>query len=140
MSSIVEKKYLEELASFIGKKVRVESADGTYEGTLVAIDPSLNLILEVKGEETSRIIFSSKIVNKVSLLEELFDLRALAERLNRVFPNMVKLREDIGAIIVMDKIKITKAGVVEGTGPSAEKAKQVYEAYLEELRSKKENP
>ncbi|MGC9211074.1 MAG: Lsm family RNA-binding protein [Nitrososphaeria archaeon] len=138
MSSIVEKKYIEELASMIGKKVRVDTDEGEAEGTLVAVDPSLNLILEMKAETTIRIIYSSKSVKKITLLEELFDLKGLADRLNRVFPNMVKLREDIGAIIVMDKIKVTKSGVVEGTGPSAEKAKQVYEAYLQELRAKKE--
>ena len=138
MSSIVEKKYIEELASMVGKKVRVDTDNGEVEGTLVAIDPSLNLILEMKAETTIRIIYSSKSIKKIMLLEELFDLKGLADRLNRIFPNMVKLREDIGAIIVMDKIKVTKSGVVEGTGPSAEKAKQVYEAYLQELRSKKE--
>ncbi|MDP8023432.1 MAG: Lsm family RNA-binding protein [Nitrososphaeria archaeon] len=138
MSSIVEKKYIEELASMIGKKVRVNTDEGEAEGTLVAVDPSLNLILEMKAETTIRIVYSSKSVKKITLLEELFDLKGLADRLNRVFPNMVKLREDIGAIIVMDKIKVTKSGVVEGTGPSAEKAKQVYEAYLQELRAKKE--
>ncbi|MGC8664735.1 MAG: Lsm family RNA-binding protein [Nitrososphaeria archaeon] len=138
MSSIVEKKYIEELASMIGKKVRVDTDEGEAEGTLVAVDPSLNLILEMKAETTIRIVYSSKSVKKITLLEELFDLKGLADRLNRVFPNMVKLREDIGAIIVMDKIKVTKSGVVEGTGPSAEKAKQVYEAYLQELRAKKE--
>jgi len=138
LSSIVEKKYIEELASMIGKKVRVDTDEGEAEGTLVAVDPSLNLILEMKAETTIRIVYSSKSVKKITLLEELFDLKGLADRLNRVFPNMVKLREDIGAIIVMDKIKVTKSGVVEGTGPSAEKAKQVYEAYLQELRAKKE--
>jgi len=138
LSSIVEKKYIEELASMVGKKVRVDTDNGEVEGTLVAIDPSLNLILEMKAETTIRIIYSSKSIKKIMLLEELFDLKGLADRLNRIFPNMVKLREDIGAIIVMDKIKVTKSGVVEGTGPSAEKAKQVYEAYLQELRSKKE--
>ncbi len=138
MSSIVEKKYIEELASIVGKKVRVYTDEGEVEGTLVAVDPSLNLILEMKAETTIRIVYSSKSVKKITLLEELFDLKGLADRLNRVFPNMVKLREDIGAIIVMDKIKVTKSGVVEGTGPSAEKAKQVYEAYLQELRAKKE--
>ncbi len=138
MSSIVEKKYIEELASMIGKKVRVDTEEGEAEGTLIAIDPSLNLILEIKAETATRIVYSSRYIKKITLLEELFDLKGLADRLNKVFPNMVKLREDIGAIIVMDKIKVTKSGVVEGTGPSAEKAKQVYEAYLQELKSKKE--
>jgi len=138
LSSLVEKKYIEELSSIVGKRVRVDTEEGEVEGTLIAVDPLLNLIIEIKAETTIRIVYSSKVVKKITLLEELFDLKGLADRLNRVFPNMVKLREDIGAIIVMDKIKVTKSGVVEGTGPSAEKVKQVYEAYLQELKSKKE--
>ena len=138
MSSLVEKKYIEELSSIVGKRVRVDTEEGEVEGTLIAVDPLLNLIIEVKAETTIRIVYSSKVVKKITLLEELFDLKGLADRLNKVFPNMVKLREDIGAIIVMDKIKVTKSGVVEGTGPSAEKVKQVYDAYLQELKSKKE--
>ncbi|MFP3214442.1 MAG: hypothetical protein GU362_06420 [Thaumarchaeota archaeon] len=138
MSSLVEKKYIEELSSIVGKRVRVDTEEGEVEGTLIAVDPLLNLIIEIKAETTIRIVYSSKVVKKITLLEELFDLKGLADRLNKVFPNMVKLREDIGAIIVMDKIKVTKSGVVEGTGPSAEKVKQVYDAYLQELKSKKE--
>ncbi|MFP3133355.1 MAG: Lsm family RNA-binding protein [Nitrososphaeria archaeon] len=138
MSSLVEKKYIEELSSIVGKRVRVDTEEGEVEGTLIAVDPLLNLIIEIKSETTIRIVYSSKVVKKITLLEELFDLKGLADRLNKVFPNMVKLREDIGAIIVMDKIKVTKSGVVEGTGPSAEKVKQVYDAYLQELKSKKE--
>jgi len=138
LSSLVEKKYIEELASIVGKRVRVDTEEGEVEGTLIAVDPLLNLIIEIKSETTIRIVYSSKVVKKITLLEELFDLKGLADRLNKVFPNMVKLREDIGAIIVMDKIKVTKSGVVEGTGPSAEKVKQVYDAYLQELKSKKE--
>jgi small nuclear ribonucleoprotein (snRNP)-like protein len=138
LSSLVEKKYIEELSSIVGKRVRVDTEEGEVEGTLIAVDPLLNLIIEIKAETTIRIVYSSKVVKKITLLEELFDLKGLADRLNKVFPNMVKLREDIGAIIVMDKIKVTKSGVVEGTGPSAEKVKQVYDAYLQELKSKKE--
>ncbi|MFP3417554.1 MAG: Lsm family RNA-binding protein [Nitrososphaeria archaeon] len=138
MSSLVEKKYIEELSSIVGKRVRVDTEEGEVEGTLIAVDPLLNLIIEIKAETTIRIVYSSKVVKKITLLEELFDLKGLADRLNKVFPNMVKLREDIGAIIVMDKIKVTKSGVVEGTGPSAEKVKQIYDAYLQELKSKKE--
>jgi len=58
----------------------------------------------------------------------------LSERLNRIFPGLVKLREDVGAIIVMDKIKVTEQGVVEGVGLAAERAKTVYEEFLKESK------
>ena len=76
-------------------------------------------------------------LKEIALLEKPFDLRLLAERIERVFPGMVKLREDIGAIIVMDKIKVTESGVVEGTGPSADRVRSIYEDYISELKKEK---
>ncbi|MCL4344360.1 MAG: Lsm family RNA-binding protein [Nitrososphaerota archaeon] len=138
MSSIFEKKFNEELLSMIGKKVKVVAESGEESGTFLAADSNLNIILETKIEGgIKKIVYSSKEIRKIVLLEEPFDLKALADRLNRVFPGLVKLREDIEAIIIMDKIKVTKTGVVEGSGPSADKVKQVYDSYLQELSSKK---
>ena len=45
---------------------------------------------------------------------------------------MVKLHEDLGVIVVMDKVRITKDGVVEGSGPAAERARKVYEEFVRE--------
>ena len=139
MSSIIEKKFNEELLSMIGKKVRVITDSGEETGVLLAADQNLNIILEAQVEGSiKKTVYSYREIRKIILLEELFDLRALADRLNKVFPGLVKLREDIEAIIVMDKIKVTKSGVVEGSGPSADKVKQIYDSYLQELSSKKE--
>jgi hypothetical protein len=67
-------------------------------------------------------------------MEKPFDLKGLAERLNRVFPELVKVREDIGAIIVMDKIKVTEKGVVEGSGLAAERVKAIFDEFVRESR------
>jgi uncharacterized membrane protein len=61
-----------------------------------------------------------------------FDLKALASRLEKVFPTNVKLNEDEGCIWVMDKVKLTEKGVVEGYGSVAERAKIVYRQFLHE--------
>ncbi|MCX8192117.1 MAG: Lsm family RNA-binding protein [Nitrososphaerota archaeon] len=138
MSSIIQRKYSEELSMLIGKTVAIETSDGkNYQGELLAIDENLNIILNNPigvGENIYKLIINGDYIKEIKLIERPFQLRALAERLNRVFPGMVKLREDIGTIIVMDKIKVTEQGVVEGTGLAAERVKSVYEEFMKEYQ------
>jgi hypothetical protein len=47
---------------------------------------------------------------------------------------MVKLYEDKGFIWVMEKIKVTEKGVVEGAGPAAERVQKVFEQFVSEMR------
>jgi len=61
LSSLVEKKYIEELSSIVGKRVRVDTEEGEVEGTLIAVDPLLNLIIEIKAETTIRIVYLQKL-------------------------------------------------------------------------------
>jgi len=63
-----------------------------------------------------------------------FDFKAFASRLEKVFPTKVKLDEDKGCIWVMDKVKLTEKGVVEGYGSVAERAKIVYRQFLHETQ------
>jgi len=67
-------------------------------------------------------------------VEKPFDLKALSERLEKVFPTMVRLYEDNGFIWVMDKVKVTEKGVVEGSGPAAERVQSVYEHFIGEIK------
>jgi hypothetical protein len=48
---------------------------------------------------------------------------------------MVKLYEDKGFIWVMDKVKLTEKGVVEGSGPAAERVQRVYNLFMSEAKS-----
>jgi small nuclear ribonucleoprotein (snRNP)-like protein len=136
MSSIFLKRFGDELASLIGKKISVETSEGkSYQGNLLGVDEKLDLILgEVTGagEGVFKIILNGQFIKEVKLMEKPFDLKALSDRLNRIFPGLVRLREDIGAILVMDKIKVTDQGVTEGSGLAAERARQVYEEFLRE--------
>ena len=125
----------------IGRRVAVETSEGKeYQGELVGLDDKLNLVLNDvsgAGENTFKIILNGAFVKEVRLIERPFDLRSLSERISRVFPGLVKLREDIGVIMVMDKFKITENGVVEGTGLAAERIKNVYNDFI--IDSKKKN-
>ena len=97
---------------------------------------NLNLIIsDVKDSESRffpRIVISGNTVARILSAQKAFDLRGLAERLERVFPRMVKLYEKEGFIWVMDRVKVTEKGVVEGSGPAAERVQRVYSQFLRE--------
>lgn len=136
--SAAERRFVMEVTSLVDKVVSVVTIDGkTYTGTLIGIDPTnLSLCLsdarDDKGRTIPKIIISGSRVAEIFSAEKPFDLKGLAERLERVFPRMVKLYEKEGFIWVMDRIKVTKNGVVEGTGPAAERVQKIYEQFVQE--------
>ncbi len=137
MAAIISRKFGEEILAFIGKRVSVETSEGRiYKGNLAGIDERLDLILEnIDGDDgILRMILNGSFVKEVRLLEKPLDLHALADRLNKIFPGLVKVRDDIAAIIVMDKIKVTERGLVEGAGLAAERVKTIYEEFVRETR------
>ena len=81
-----------------------------------------------------RIFFSGNVIAQISAIEKPFDLNALADRLEKVFPTMVRLYVDKGFIWVMDKIKVTEKGVVEGSGLAAERVQKVYDQFISEIK------
>jgi len=132
--SIAGKKFAEELANLVGKKVTVETVDGLkFSGELSGISENLNIILSnvVGGENVSKVVINGNFVKRIELMEKLFDLKALAMRLEKYFPNNVKLMEELGTILVMDKIKVTEKGV-EGTGLATVRVREIFEEYLRE--------
>ncbi len=137
--SVTARKFSEELSSLIGKKVEVELSDGrTYSGSLLAISEGLDIVLEKPAELPGvyKLLISGSSLRAVRLVERVFDLKELADRLSKSFPGNVSLREDIGVILVMNRIKVTSAGVVEGSGPAADKVRKIYEDYLKEMRER----
>jgi small nuclear ribonucleoprotein (snRNP)-like protein len=136
MAAVVTRKFGEEALQFLGKKVSVETSDQKiYSGTLTGIDERLDVVLDnVEGHGILKVIVNGSFVKEVRLMEKPFDFKALAERLSRVFPGLVKIREDVGAIIVMDKIKVTQAGIEEGSGLAADRVKAIYDEFTRETR------
>jgi small nuclear ribonucleoprotein (snRNP)-like protein len=125
----------------VGRRVSVQTGDGKqYSGDLLGVDEKLNVILGSvvgTGDSTIRVVLNGSFVKEIDLLEKPFDLRALNERLSRAFPGMTKLRDDIGAIMVMDSIKVTEKGVVEGSDRlSATRVKQIYDEFARETAKK----
>jgi small nuclear ribonucleoprotein (snRNP)-like protein len=135
--SVAFRKFGEESIQFLGKKISIETSDKkTYSGTLIGINEKLDIILE--DLETSsgiiKMIINGSFIKEIRLMEKQFDLKALADRFSRVFPGLVKLREDVRAIIVMDKIKVTQNGIEEGTGLAADRIKAIYDEFIRETK------
>lgn len=137
---MAQRKFFGQIAALLDKTVTVTTMNGkAYTGTLAGINPeTLSLCLaeakDEKGKIMHRAVLNGAVVAKIFAVEKPFDLNALAERLEKVFPRLVRLYEDKGFIWVMDKIKVTEKGVVEGTGPAAERVQKVYDLFLSETK------
>jgi len=136
MSTVLIRKFGEEAVQFLGKKVSVETSEQrVYKGTLTGIDERLDLVLnDVEGTGILKMIVNGVYVKEIKLMEKPFDFKALSERLSKVFPGPVRIREDVGAIIVMDKIKVTETGVEEGSGLAADRVRVIYDEFMRENR------
>ncbi len=139
--SAAQRRFFNELATLMDKMVKATTVDGlSYSGTLTGMNPdNMSLILskakDEKGQVFHKIVLNGNVVAKLFAAEKPFDLRALGERLEKVFPTMVRTYEDKGFIWVMDKIKITEKGVTEGTGPAAERVQRVFALFLSEMKT-----
>jgi small nuclear ribonucleoprotein (snRNP)-like protein len=141
MVSIAQRKFFTEVAALVDKAVIVATTAGkTYNGRLVGVNPdTLSLCLaEAKDEEGKtlhRVFLNGNVVAQILSVEKPFDIKALADRLEKVFPTMVKLYEDKGFVWVMERVKVTEKGVAEGTGPAAERVQKVYEQFISEIKA-----
>lgn len=140
--SAAQRKFFGEVTTLLDKTVTVTTTDGKrYNGTLAGIYPeTLSLCLadarDNEGKPLHRVVLNGSVVAQILTVEKPFDLNALANRLEKVFPRMVKLYEDKGFIWVMEKVKVTEKGVAEGTGPAAERVQRVYEQFISEMKAR----
>jgi hypothetical protein len=140
--SVAQRRYFTEVSALADRHVIVSTTTAkTFTGTLLGINPdNLSLCLaDAKDEEGKllhRVFLNGHVVAQVLSVEKPFDLKALADRLEKVFPTMVKLYEDKGFIWVMDKVKLTEKGVVEGSGPAAERVQKVYDQFIGEVKGR----
>jgi small nuclear ribonucleoprotein (snRNP)-like protein len=139
---VAQRKFFTEVSALADKNVIVVTASGKkFSGNLLGINPdTLSLCLsEAKDEDGKilhRVFVNGNTVSQILTVEKPFDMKALADRLEKVFPTMVRLYEDKGFIWVMDKVKITEKGVVEGSGPAAERVQKVYDQFMGEAKGK----
>jgi len=140
--SVAKRKFFGEIGALVNKTVMVITVHGKkYSGTLSGIDPesmslSLSEAKDEKGTQTHKVFLNGSIIAQIFTIEKPFDLKALSERLEKVFPTMIKLYEDKGFIWVMEKVKVTEKGVMEGSGPIAERAQRVYDLFTKEAAAK----
>ncbi|MCL6577761.1 MAG: Lsm family RNA-binding protein [Candidatus Bathyarchaeota archaeon] len=138
--SVAQRKFFAEVTALVDKSVVVATTTGkTYNGTLIGINPdTLSLCLGEAKDETGkalhRVFLNGATIAQIISVEKPFDIKALADRLEKVFPTMVRLYEDKGFIWVMDKVKVTEKGVVEGSGPAAERVQKVYEQFISDIK------
>ena len=136
MSSLPDRRFMEEITAQLQRNVTVVTTDGkNYTGVLSGIDPhSLDICLTGVKDETGRVLaklfLNGSSVAHVFSTEKPFNLQALAERLERVFPRMIRVNEGAGIITVMDRIRVSEKGIVEGTGPAAERVQRVYDEFI----------
>jgi small nuclear ribonucleoprotein (snRNP)-like protein len=139
---VAQRKFFSEIAALADKNVVVITAAGKkLSGMLIGINPdTMSLCLaEAKDEEGKllhRVFLNGNNVAQILAVEKPFNLKALADRLEKVFPTMVRLYEDKGFIWVMDKVKVTEKGVVEGSGPAAERVEKVFAQFMGEAKGK----
>ncbi|MGD9131288.1 MAG: Lsm family RNA-binding protein [Candidatus Bathyarchaeota archaeon] len=140
--SVAKRKFIGEIGALVDKAVMVTTVNGKkFSGTLSGIDPeSLSLSLsdakDEEGTQLHRVFLSGSVVAQIFTVAKPFDLKGLSERLEKVFPTMVKLYEDKGFIWVMEKVKVTEKGVTEGSGPIAERVQRVHSLFTKEAASK----
>lgn len=138
MAAVASRKFFDELGQLLDKSVRVEGVDGVvYDGTLLGYDGnSMSIVLgDVVGEHGTkihRVFVYGPTIAKILASERPFNLDGLAERLERVFPNMVRIFHDAGVIVVMDKIRVNEQGIMEGSGPAADRVRDIYERFVSE--------
>ena len=138
MSSTADRKFSEELALLLQKTVIVETNSGKrYTGILSGVDTdTLSICIsnctDESGRMAHRLFLTGHSIAQLYTMEKPFDLQSLADRLERVFPRMVRMVEGAGVIVVMDKIRLSEKGIIEGTGPAAERVQKVYEEFMRE--------
>ena len=140
--SVAKRKFIGEIGALVDKAVMVTTVNNKkFSGTLSGIDSeSLSLSLsdakDEEGAQLHKVFLSGSVVAQIFTMAKPFDLKGLADRLEKVFPTMVKLYEDTGFIWVMEKVKVTEKGVVEGSGPIAERVHRVYSLFTKEAEAK----
>ena len=139
MSIVGIRRFTNEINNLVGRIIEVHTSLGkTYIGRLSAIDPDkLNMILtdvSSDGNKYHAVVLNGLNVTEILLKEKPFDMRALAERLEKIFPKMVRYDESARLIIVAERVKVGEQGVIEGAGPIAEKVKSIYDQYMKEIQ------
>ncbi|MFB6491179.1 MAG: Lsm family RNA-binding protein [Thermoproteus sp. AZ2] len=136
MSILAEanKRFVAEINNLMGKEVVVGLSNGDeYRGVLHAVDSQLNIILinvtTKNGLKFSKSILLSNYIIYINSIEKELDLRGFAKYAEKYFPGMVRYVEESNIVMIGDKVRVSEIGI-EGSGPLAERVRQIYEEYM----------
>ncbi|MHA1298297.1 MAG: Lsm family RNA-binding protein [Candidatus Helarchaeota archaeon] len=137
MSQTAESRFFKEMAGMLNSIIKVITKDKIYEGTFLGYDrKSMSVCLgtaeDDEGREYPKIIIYGSSILEIIETGKAFDLKALAEDLDKLFPKgEVQYSPEARVIMVLNKIKVTEFGV-EGSGPLAERVRNVYDRFVEQ--------
>ncbi len=136
------RQYNTELGMLIDKIVKVYlNKDKFFVGQLKGVSEDSNLIL-VNAKNEKNISFPKLFVrntfyNFVSLEDEPFPMKALADRIASIFSKgHVNYIEDQNIISILNGKIIVDEDEVRGTGPSADRVKKIFDQFKMDI----ENP
>ncbi|MFX1327767.1 MAG: Lsm family RNA-binding protein [Promethearchaeota archaeon] len=135
------RQYNTELGLLIDKIVKVYlDKDKFFVGQLKGVSDDSNLILiNAKNEKNNsfpKLFIRSSYYNFVSLEEEPFPMKALADRIATIFSKgHVNYIEDQNIISILNGKIIVDENEVRGTGPSADRVKKIFEQFKVDLES-----
>jgi small nuclear ribonucleoprotein (snRNP)-like protein len=139
MAALAARRFTEEFASLLDKPVAVYMVNGRrLTGRVTAYNSTdysvwLAEVTTEDGRSIPRLFIPGRSLAAIEIVEAGPDLTPLLERINVVFPNMARYVKEAGVIVVMDRIRVTKDGVVEGTGPAAERIQRLWEEWRREV-------
>lgn len=135
------RQYNTELGLLIDKIVKVYlDKDKFFVGQLKGVSEDSNLILisakNEKNKSFPKLFIRSSFYNFVSLEEEPFPMKALADRIATIFSKgHVNYIEDQNIISILNGKIIVDENEVRGTGPSADRVKKIFDQFKMDLES-----
>ena len=133
------RQYNTELGSLVDKIVKVYlDKDKFFVGQLKGVSEDSNLILiNAKNEKNKpfpKLFIRSTFYNFVSLEEEPFPMKALADRIATIFTKgHVNYIEDQNIISILNGKIIVDENEVRGSGPSADRVKKIFDQFRMDL-------
>lgn len=138
------RQYNTELGLLIEKVVKVYlDKDKFFVGQLKGVSEDSNLILvnakSEKNKSYPKLFIKSTYYNFISLEDEPFPMKALADRIATIFSKgHVNYIADQNIISILNGKIIVDEEEVRGTGPSAERVKTIFEQFKMDLESPEE--
>ncbi|MCQ4343809.1 MAG: Lsm family RNA-binding protein [Sulfolobales archaeon] len=133
-----------DLSAMLDKLVIVRLTNNrTYTGILNSYDTAPFLISLTNAKDNENNVFYKVLINGEYISEillkssPLFEPREFASFLEKTLglrSTDIKVYDEAGVVVVLDKIKVTENGV-EGSGPMAQK---VYDVFNDYIKRKKE--